>query len=106
MGHQQTDRRIGSDVGYDRGRCLDYSLQIRPCDPPIELHTKYSESHITSDGYDSTPVSLEFNGSSLLVVTESELDPSFKDLQLTVDNKPSVHSDNIIHKKLWYLIRV
>jgi hypothetical protein len=58
-----------------------------------------SESHTTSDGYDSTPVSLEFNGRSLLVVTESELDLSFNDLQLTVDNKPSVHSDNIIHKK-------
>ena len=57
-----------------------------------------SESHITSDGYDSTPVSLVFNGSSLLVVTESELDSSFNDLQLTVDNKPSVHSVNIIHK--------
>jgi len=58
-----------------------------------------SEAQITTDGYDSTPVSLVFNGGSLLVVTESELDPSFKDLQLMVDNKPPVHSDKIVHKK-------
>lgn len=58
-----------------------------------------SEAQITTDGYDSTPVSLVFNGGSLLVVTESELDPSFKDLQLVVDNKLPVHSDKIVHKK-------
>jgi hypothetical protein len=57
-----------------------------------------SEPQTTSDGYESTPVSLVFNGSSLLVVTESELDPSFNDLQLRVDDKPSIHSEKIVHK--------
>ncbi len=57
-----------------------------------------SESQTTSDGYDSTPVSLVFNGSSLLVVTKSDLDPSFADLQLVVDDKPPVRSDKIVRK--------
>ncbi len=59
-----------------------------------------SEPQTTSDGYDSTPVSLIFNGSSLIVVTESDLDPSFKDLQLTVDDKPPFRSDKIVRKTL------
>ncbi len=41
-----------------------------------------SQTQITSDGYDSTPVFLVFGGASLLVMTESELDTSFADLQL------------------------
>ncbi|CDH46946.1 MAG: hypothetical protein IPL59_00235 [Candidatus Competibacteraceae bacterium] len=57
-----------------------------------------SESQTTSDGYDSTPVSLVFNGSSLLAVTESDLDLSFADLQLVVDDKPSVRSVKIVRK--------
>jgi hypothetical protein len=54
----------------------------------------------TSDGYESTPVSLVFNGINLLVVTESELDPSYNDLQLVVDDKPSIHSDKVVNKKI------
>ncbi|MFO1421348.1 MAG: hypothetical protein U1F59_10545 [Candidatus Competibacteraceae bacterium] len=60
-----------------------------------------SESQITSDGYDSTPVSLVFNGTSLLAVTESELDTSFADLQLVVDADPPVHSDKLAHNKMF-----
>lgn len=49
-----------------------------------------SDPQSTPDGYDNTPVSLIFNGNSLLVVTESELDPSFADLQLVVDKNPPI----------------
>ncbi len=59
-----------------------------------------SDPQITSDGYDSTPVTLVFNGGSLLVVTESELDASFADLQLTVDKESSIHSDQRDHKNM------
>jgi hypothetical protein len=54
-----------------------------------------SEVQTTSDGYDATPVSLVFNGSSLLIVTESELDASFADLQLAVDGKPPIRDAKI-----------
>jgi hypothetical protein len=57
-----------------------------------------SPAKITSDGYESTPVQLLFNGSSLVIATESELDGAFKDLQLLVDDKPPMHSDKIINK--------
>lgn len=53
------------------------------------------EPQSTSDGYDTTPVSLIFNGASLLVVTESELDSSFADLQLVVDKNPPIRADRI-----------
>ena len=59
-----------------------------------------SDPQMSSDGYDSTPVTLVFNGSSLLVVTESELDTSFADLQLTVDKEPPLHSDQLARKKM------
>ncbi|MCC8998534.1 MAG: invasion associated locus B family protein, partial [Candidatus Contendobacter sp.] len=58
-----------------------------------------SETQTTPTGHDdSTPVFLVFNGSSLLVVTKSDLDPSFADLQLVVDDKPPVRSDKIVRK--------
>ncbi|HRD50180.1 MAG: hypothetical protein JNK95_10165 [Candidatus Competibacter sp.] len=58
-----------------------------------------SETQTTPAGHDdSTPVSLVFNGSSLLVVTRSDLDPSFADLQLAVDDKPPLRSDKIVRK--------
>ncbi|MEI2619582.1 MAG: hypothetical protein V9G09_02445 [Candidatus Nanopelagicales bacterium] len=60
-----------------------------------------SESVTTSAGYDdTTPVSLVFNGSSLLVVTQSDLDPSFADLQLVVDKNPPVRSEKTAHKTI------
>lgn len=52
-----------------------------------------SQTQITSDGYDSTPVFLVFDGASLLVMTESELDTSFADLQLEIDKNPPIRSD-------------
>ena len=53
------------------------------------------EPQSTRDGYDVTPVSLVFNGASLLVITESELDPSFADLQLVVDKNPPIRAARI-----------
>ncbi len=59
-----------------------------------------SEPQTTSDGYDITPVSLIFNGGSLLVITESELDPSFADLQLVVDKNPPIQTVQIARKMI------
>jgi hypothetical protein len=59
-----------------------------------------SDPQITSDGYDSTPVTLVFNGTSLLAVTKSELDIFFNDLQLVVDKEPPFRSDKLKHKKM------
>ncbi len=59
-----------------------------------------SESSITSDGYDSASVQLVFNGDRLLVVTDSEIDTSFADLQLAVDDKSPIRSDQLARKKM------
>lgn len=59
-----------------------------------------SDPQPTPDGYDTTPVSLVFNGASLLVVTESELDPSFSDLQLVIDKNPPIRSIQIARNKM------
>jgi len=56
-----------------------------------------STPQIVSDGYDTTPVTLVFNGDSLLVITESEIDPSFGDLQLAVDENPPIRTDKLDH---------
>lgn len=49
---------------------------------------------------DATPVTLVFNGGGLLVITQSELDPSFADLQLVVDKNPPIHSQKIERKTI------
>lgn len=59
-----------------------------------------SETQTTPDGYDSTPVFLAWDGASLRVITESELDASFADLQLAVDKEPPIRSDVITHHKM------
>ena len=59
-----------------------------------------SDPQSTPDGYDTTPVSLVFNGAGLLVITESELDPSFVDLQLVIDKNPPIRSLQIVHNKM------
>ena len=60
-----------------------------------------SEPVNTPAGHDdSTPVTLVFNGSSLLVLTHSELDSSFADLQLVVDKNPPIHSQKIERKTI------
>ncbi len=59
-----------------------------------------SEPTITPDGYDSTSVQLVFNGDRLLVVTDSEIDTSFGDLQLVVDDKPPLRGDQLARKKM------
>lgn len=58
-----------------------------------------SEPILTPAGHDdTTPVTLVFNGNSLVVITQSELDGSFADLQLTVDKNPPIQSANIARK--------
>ncbi len=59
-----------------------------------------SERQVLADGYEQTPVSLVFDGASLLVITESELDSSFSDLQLVVNNNPPHRSDKIARKMI------
>ncbi len=59
-----------------------------------------SEPAITPDGYDSASVQLVFNGDRLLVVTDSEIDASFADLQLMVDDKPPMHGNQLAQKKM------
>jgi len=59
-----------------------------------------SDPQSTPDGYDTTPVSLIFSGASLLVVTESELDVSFADLQLVIDKNPPIRSAQITRNKM------
>ncbi|MBK8185202.1 MAG: hypothetical protein IPK63_20805 [Candidatus Competibacteraceae bacterium] len=60
-----------------------------------------SDSVITAAGHDdTTPIVLIFNGDSLLAITQSELDPSFGDLQLVVDKNPPIHSEKIVQKKI------
>ncbi|HUM93110.1 MAG TPA: hypothetical protein PLU26_01375 [Candidatus Competibacter sp.] len=59
-----------------------------------------SDTQTISDGYEQTPVSLVFNGASLLVVTGSELDGSFADLQLVVNDEPPLRSNKITPNKM------
>lgn len=59
-----------------------------------------SETQTISDGYEQTPVSLVFNGASLSVITESELDASFADLQLVVNDSSPLRSDKIARNKM------
>lgn len=59
-----------------------------------------SETQTTPDGYDATPVFLTLDGASLRVITESELDASFADLQLVVDKDPPLRSNMITHHKM------
>jgi hypothetical protein len=79
-----------------------WTAAIRP--DPLARQSRcllVSEPQTTSDGYDSTPVSLVFNGTSLLVITESELDASFADLALVVDAEPPVRSDALAHNRMF-----
>ncbi len=59
-----------------------------------------SDTVTTATGHqeDTTPVSLIFNGDSLRVATESDLDSSFNDLKLVVDDKPPLLSKTIDHR--------
>jgi len=59
-----------------------------------------SDPQTTPDGYDSTPVVLMIDNASLRVITESELDASFNDLHLVVDQEPPMRSNAIIHHQM------
>jgi hypothetical protein len=78
-----------------------WSAILRP--DPVTRQSRcllVSDPVTTADGYDATPVFLALDGASLRVVTESELDASFSDLQMEVDAEPPIHSNQIIHKKM------
>lgn len=97
-------RRLGTVLGLLGGLALTtglaeaaWTVAMKP--DPVTRQTRCllsSEPQVTSDGYDTTPVTLIFNGASFLVVTESELDKSFADLQLVVDKNPPVRTDKIV----------
>ncbi|HPF60137.1 MAG TPA: hypothetical protein P5149_14575 [Candidatus Competibacteraceae bacterium] len=78
-----------------------WTAVIRP--DPVTRQSRcllVSETLITPDGYDSTPVFLALDGMSLRIVTESELDVSFNDLRLDVDIEPPVYSNKLIQKTI------
>lgn len=78
-----------------------WTVALKP--DPLTRQTRClvsSEPQTTPDGYDTTPVSLIFNGDSLIVITESELDPSFTDLQLVVDKNPPIRTAQIARKMI------
>jgi hypothetical protein len=49
-----------------------------------------SDPQTSADGYGQTPVVIVLNGEALLVVTESQIDTSFGDIELAVDNKTAL----------------
>jgi len=53
-----------------------------------------------SDGYDTTPVTLLINDDGLIVVTESIIDDSFKDLALVVDENEAIKTQRVVDEKI------
>jgi hypothetical protein len=49
------------------------------------------------DGYGDTPVTIVGNGQKWIVMTESELDTSFADLELVVDEEPPFTDGTVEH---------
>lgn len=78
-----------------------WTLALQP--DPITHQTRCllsSATQITSDGYDTTPVTLVYNGTLLLAISESELDLSFNDLKLVIDENPPLRSDKTDHNMI------
>jgi len=59
-----------------------------------------SEIQTIQDGYGETPVSLVVNDEALLVVTESQIDPGFGDLELIVDDKAPLKTTKVAQDKV------
>ncbi len=59
-----------------------------------------SESQTLQDGYGETPVSLVINDEALLVITESQIDPGFGDLELLVDDKAPLKTTKVNKDKI------
>jgi hypothetical protein len=59
-----------------------------------------SEVQTIQDGYGETPVSLVINDEALLVVTESQIDPSFGDLEVVVDDKAPLKTAKVAKDKV------
>ena len=59
-----------------------------------------SETQKIQDGYGETPVTLVFNGEVLSVVTASEIDPNFSDLELVIDNNMPAKTSRVARKKI------
>lgn len=73
-----------------------WTLALQP--DPITHQTRCllsSTTQIISDGYDTTPVTLVYNGTLLLAITESEIDLSFNDLKLEIDGNSPLRTDKI-----------
>ena len=88
---------LGSGPGHAAEATAAWSVAMAP--DPLTRQTRCllsSAPQVTSDGYDSTPVTLVFNGTQLLVVTQSELDASFADLQLVVDEQAPLRANQIV----------
>jgi hypothetical protein len=54
-----------------------------------------SDTITLQDGYGDTPVTLVGNGQQWVVVTQSELDTGFADLEVVVDNNPPIKAEKI-----------
>jgi hypothetical protein len=59
-----------------------------------------SDTQNLQDGYGETPVTLVFNGEALLVVTTSEIDPGFSDLEIVIDDKVSFKTVKVTKKTI------
>lgn len=59
-----------------------------------------SETQKVKDGCGETPVTLVFNGEVLSVVTGSEIDPSFSDLGLLIDNNLPAKTSKVARKNI------
>lgn len=59
-----------------------------------------SDTQNLQDGYGETPVTLVFNGEALLVVTTSDIDPGFSDLEIMVDDKVSFKTVKVAKKTI------
>lgn len=63
----------------------------------------HSEVQTIQDGYGETPVSLVINNEAILVVTESQIDPGFGDLELIVDDRIPLKISKLANDKILVL---
>lgn len=92
---------LASSLIFAATAAANWTAKIQP--DPITRQQRClleSDAVTTAAGHDdTTPVVLVFNGETLMVKTQSELDPSFADLQLVVDKNTPMRSDKIVQKK-------
>ena len=59
-----------------------------------------SDTQNIQDGYGETPATLVLNGEALLVVTTSEIDPGFSDLEMAIDDKATFTTAKVAKKTI------